>query len=307
MKIDHEFTVSVPIERAWAVLTDLEAIAPCMPGAQLTGVDGDVYSGKVKIKVGPVVSQYAGTVKFLEKDDASYRAVIDAKGRDSRGAGNASAAITAQLRPDGDRTHVSVDTDLKITGRIAQFGSGMIKEVSNKLLGQFVASLEQKLLADGGAADSAEPGTATAAAEDKETTASAATAAAEAKPKESGTTTAEPGKGADADTTAQETAAGAPAAEPSTGTADKPKETTTTTPAASAETKPAEEKATEPTGETTAAAKPAAAGARVITPAEEAEPLDVLSLAGNSIYKRAIPLVIALVVIIALIVFFVVS
>jgi Uncharacterized conserved protein len=307
MKIDHEFTVSVPIERAWAVLTDLEAIAPCMPGAQLTGVDGDVYSGKVKIKVGPVVSQYAGTVKFLEKDDANYRAVIDAKGRDSRGAGNASAAITAQLRPDGDRTHVSVDTDLKITGRIAQFGSGMIKEVSNKLLGQFVASLEQKLLADAGASDSAEPGTATAATEDKpkETAAtepSTATADAEDKAKESGTgtATAEPGKDTDAGTEAKAADAAAPAAESSTGTADKPEETTTTAPAASAETKPAE-KATEPT------AKPAATGARVITPAEEAEPLDVLSLAGNSIYKRVIPLVIALVVIVALIVFFVVS
>src|SRR5690606_820004 len=134
MKIDHEFTVSVPVDRAWAVLTDLEAIAPCMPGAQLTGVDGDVYSGTVKIKVGPVVSQYAGNVKFLEKDDAGHRAVIDARGRDARGGGNASAVVTAQLHPDGDRTRVTVETDLKITGRIAQFGSGMIKEVSNKLL-----------------------------------------------------------------------------------------------------------------------------------------------------------------------------
>jgi carbon monoxide dehydrogenase subunit G len=146
MKIENEFTVSVPIEQAWAVLTDLAGVAPCMPGAQLTGVDGDVYSGKVKIKVGPVVSEYAGTVRFVEKDEASYRAVIDAKGRDSRGAGNASAAVTAQLRDDGARTVVNVDTELKISGKIAQFGSGMIKEVSAKLLGQFVACLEAKLL-----------------------------------------------------------------------------------------------------------------------------------------------------------------
>ncbi|MEU7749988.1 SRPBCC family protein [Nonomuraea sp. NPDC049158] len=145
MKIDNEFTVSVPIERAWEVLTDLEGIAPCMPGARLTGVEGDVFSGKVRVKVGPVVSEYAGTVRFLEKDDADHRAVIDAKGRDSRGAGNASAAITAQLRADGPRTVVSVDTDLKISGKVAQLGSGMIKEVSNKLLGQFVACLEAKL------------------------------------------------------------------------------------------------------------------------------------------------------------------
>ncbi|MEV6154031.1 SRPBCC family protein [Nonomuraea sp. NPDC052129] len=145
MKIDNEFTVSVPIERAWEVLTDLEGIAPCMPGARLTGVEGDVYSGKIRVKVGPVVSEYAGTVRFLEKDDAEHRAVIDAKGRDSRGAGNASAAITAQLRADGPRTVVSVDTDLKISGKVAQLGSGMIKEVSNKLLGRFVTCLEAKL------------------------------------------------------------------------------------------------------------------------------------------------------------------
>jgi carbon monoxide dehydrogenase subunit G len=146
MKIDNEFTVGVPIERAWEMLTDLEGIAPCLPGAQLTGVDGDVYSGKVKIKVGPVVSDYAGTARFAEKDDAAYRAVIDAKGKDSRGAGNAAAMIRAQLRSDGPRTVVTVNTDLNISGKIAQFGSGMIKEVSAKLLGQFVENLEAKLL-----------------------------------------------------------------------------------------------------------------------------------------------------------------
>lgn len=145
MKIDNEFTVSAPIERAWAVLTDLEGIAPCMPGAMLTGRDGDAYNGKVKIKVGPVTSEYAGVASFVEKDDAAHHAVIDAKGKDSRGAGNASALITADLTPQGDRTLVTVSTDLKITGKIAQFGSGMIQEVSKKLLGQFVACLETKL------------------------------------------------------------------------------------------------------------------------------------------------------------------
>jgi uncharacterized protein len=147
MKIDNEFTVSAPIEQAWAVLTDLEGIAPCMPGAVLTGREGDAFTGKVKIKVGPVTSEYAGTATFAEKDDAAHRAVIDAKGRDSRGAGNATAIITAQLQAEGDRTVVTVSTDLKITGKIAQFGSGMIQEVSKKLLGQFVACLETKLVA----------------------------------------------------------------------------------------------------------------------------------------------------------------
>lgn len=147
MKIENEFTVSLPIERAWAVLTDLAEIAPCLPGAQLTGVEDGVYSGKMKIKVGPVISDYAGTARFREKDDSAYRAVIDAKGKDSRGAGNAAAAIRAQLRAEGDLTVVTVDTDLTISGKVAQFGSGMIKEVSAKLLGQFVDNLEQRLLA----------------------------------------------------------------------------------------------------------------------------------------------------------------
>ncbi len=146
MKIDNEFTVNVPIQRAWDVLTDLEGIAPCLPGAQLTGVDGDVYQGKAKIKVGPVISDYAGTAQFREKDDDAYHAIIDAKGKDSRGAGNVNAAISAQLHADGDRTRVTVNTDLNITGKIAQFGSGVIKEVSEKLLGEFVNNLETKLL-----------------------------------------------------------------------------------------------------------------------------------------------------------------
>jgi carbon monoxide dehydrogenase subunit G len=152
VKIDNEFTVSVPVEQAWAVLTDLEGIAPCLPGARLTGVDGDVYRGTVKVKVGPVVSEYSGTARFVEKDDTEHRAVIDAKGRDPRAAGNASAAITARLRADGDRTVVTVDTDLRISGKIAQFGSGMIREVSEKLLGEFVERLEAKLTATSGPA-----------------------------------------------------------------------------------------------------------------------------------------------------------
>jgi uncharacterized protein len=148
MKIDNQFTVNVPIDEAWNALTDLERIAPCMPGAQLTGRDGDAYLGTVKVKVGPVISEFAGTASFIEKDDATYHAVIDAKGRDSRGSGNASATITAHLQSDGPaRTTVVVETDMKISGKLAQFGSGMIAEVSSKLLGQFAASLEQLLVA----------------------------------------------------------------------------------------------------------------------------------------------------------------
>jgi len=140
------------------VLTDLELIAPCMPGAQLTGVTDGVYTGKVKIKVGPVTAEYAGTAQFSVKDETAYRAVIDARGRDSRGNGNATAVISAQLQPAAGSTVVTVSTDLTIAGRIAQFGSGMIKEVSAKLLGQFVTCLEGKLSAGavtGAAADGA--------------------------------------------------------------------------------------------------------------------------------------------------------
>src|SRR5581483_3481297 len=157
MRIDDEFTVSVPIDQAWAVLTDLERVAPCLPGAQLTGRDGDAYVGRVTVKVGPVTSDFAGTATFVEKDDAAYRAVIDAKGRDARGAGNASARITGQLRADGSHTVVAISTDMTITGRLAQFGGGVIRDVSTKLLGQFVDRLEQELASPG---PSAPPGAA---------------------------------------------------------------------------------------------------------------------------------------------------
>jgi len=158
VKIENEFTVSVPLETAWEVLTDLEGIAPCLPGAQLTDNDGETFHGKIKIKVGPVTSEYQGTAIFAEKDDKAHRAVIDAKGRDSRGAGNAAALITAEMRADGDNTIVSINTDLKVSGKVAQFGRGIMVDVSQKLLGQFVDCLEAKLAApseteDEGAAD----------------------------------------------------------------------------------------------------------------------------------------------------------
>ena len=147
MKIANQFTVSAPIEQAWDVLRDLEQVVPLMPGAQLTGHEGDDYLGKVKVKVGPVTSEFSGRVRFVEQDRGQHRAVIDAKGKESRGTGNAAATVTAQLREDGGRTSVTVDTDLKIVGKLAQFGSGMLQQGSEKLLGQFVESLEAELAA----------------------------------------------------------------------------------------------------------------------------------------------------------------
>ena len=147
MKIDNEFSVGVPVERAWQALTDLEALAPCMPGAELTGVDGDIHRGKVRVKVGPMISQFAGTARFVERDESAHHAVISAAGKDMRGGGNASATVDARLRGEGTGTVVTVSTDLNISGRLAQFGSGMIKEISEKLFAQFVANVETQLLA----------------------------------------------------------------------------------------------------------------------------------------------------------------
>jgi carbon monoxide dehydrogenase subunit G len=147
MKIANQFTVSAPIERAWDVLSDLEQVIPLMPGAQLVGHEGDDYLGKVKVKVGPVTSEFSGKVRFIEQDRSQHRAVIEAKGKEARGTGNAAAMVTAQLHEDGERTSVTVDTDLKIVGKLAQFGSSMLQQVSEKLLGQFVESLEAELAA----------------------------------------------------------------------------------------------------------------------------------------------------------------
>ncbi|MCX4235052.1 SRPBCC family protein [Streptomyces ortus] len=145
MDFTNEFRVNLPPDEAWALLTDVERIAPCMPGAQLTGVDGDAYNGVVKVKVGPMTIQYKGVVSFEEKDDAGRTAVLHARGRDTRGQGNADARVTARLVPDDSGTRVTVDTRLTITGRVAQFGKGMIEEISGRLLAQFVDNLETRL------------------------------------------------------------------------------------------------------------------------------------------------------------------
>ncbi len=159
MELTNDFRVGVPVETAWEVLNDLERIAPCMPGAQLQEVEGDEYRGIVKIKVGPVTAQYKGAARFVEQDSAAHKMVVRAEGRETRGQGNANATITAQLTADGDGTAVSVVTDLTVTGRVAQFGRGVMADVSSKLLGQFVDCLENKLLAspDADSATSTEP------------------------------------------------------------------------------------------------------------------------------------------------------
>jgi len=146
MELNHEFTVAAPIGRAWAVLTNIEEIAPCMPGAELTEVDGDTYHGLVKIKVGPITAQYQGTALLTEKDESAHRVVMKASGRDARGQGNAAALVTATMTEQGDGTLVSIITDLTVSGRVAQFGRGVMHDVSAKLLQQFVDNLEADVL-----------------------------------------------------------------------------------------------------------------------------------------------------------------
>ena len=148
MELINTFEVSVPIETAWKVLTDVERIAPCLPGAQLQEIEGDEYRGIVKVKVGPIQAQYNGKATFLERDDVNFKAVLDAAGRDTRGQGNASAIITAQLEAAGESTLVTVTTDLTVTGKVAQFGRGVLADVSAKILTQFVDNLEQTVLVD---------------------------------------------------------------------------------------------------------------------------------------------------------------
>ena len=141
MELKNEFRVGVPIEQAWRALTDVEYIAPCMPGAQLTEIDGEEFKGQVKVKVGPITAQYKGAAKFKEKDESQYRLVLDATGRDTRGAGNAAAEVTAEMTSDGDGTKIVIVTDLKVTGKVAQFGRGVMADVSEKLISQFVVHI----------------------------------------------------------------------------------------------------------------------------------------------------------------------
>jgi carbon monoxide dehydrogenase subunit G len=148
MEINNSFEVKAPIDVAWATLTDLARIAPCLPGATLTSIEGDIYKGHVTVKVGPIVAKFGGQAIFQERNDAAHRAVLKGEGRDSTGKGNASAIITAQLESvDATTTRCTVNTDLTITGKIAQFGRGALADVSDKLLKQFVINLESTVLA----------------------------------------------------------------------------------------------------------------------------------------------------------------
>jgi uncharacterized protein len=142
MDLVHEFTVPVPVDDAWRILTDVERIAPCLPGAQLQEIEGDTYRGIVKVKVGPIQAQFKGQASFVEQDHVAHRVVLKGEGRDTTGKGNAAALITAELTSlTASSTSVKVLTDLSITGKVAQFGRGAMADISDKLLAQFVENL----------------------------------------------------------------------------------------------------------------------------------------------------------------------
>lgn len=154
MELTNTFTVDSPLEVAWPVLCDIERIAPCMPGAQLQEVEGSTYRGEVKVKVGPISARFRGTAEMVERDDDAHRAVIEASGRDAGGKGNASATITATAEAVGEGAcTVTVSTDLRVTGKVAQFGRSAMADVSTKLLGQFVDCLQSRVLAGDTGAD----------------------------------------------------------------------------------------------------------------------------------------------------------
>ena len=147
MELSHRFTVPIGVEETWAHFNDIASVAECFPGAQVTEADAESFSGSVKVKLGPIALQYNGSGTFVEKDAEAHRFVVDAKGKDKRGNGTAGAKVTVTMSDAGGSTDVSVETDLAITGKPAQFGRGVMQDVSDKLLGQFVTCLEQRLAA----------------------------------------------------------------------------------------------------------------------------------------------------------------
>src|SRR5580700_742154 len=154
IELDHSFTVPVPPDQAWDVLLDVKTIAPCMPGATVDEVDGDVVNGRIKVKVGPVSLTYKGTAKFTERNPETRVVVVEAAGKETRGAGTASATVRASLAPEasGSGTEVTMHTTMNVTGRPAQFGRGVMVEVGGKLVEQFAANLAKLIAGDTGSA-----------------------------------------------------------------------------------------------------------------------------------------------------------
>lgn len=279
MQLEHSFSVPVGIDEAWPILTDIERIGPCMPGAAIDSVDGDEFTGTVKVKLGPINLTYKGKAAFIEKDAEARRAVIDARGRDARGNGTAAAKITATLHDDGGKsTTVKVITDLDITGKPAQFGRGVMVDVGNKLLGQFADSLAKTIRG----VEAPAPAVATAPA--------SADAAAEASAATEAPATTEPA----AEPTAAEPAA--VATEPAAGGGEEAVPSYSVPGGV-----PLDETADETAGDTTDdTTRVASVNGHPAAPATKShhhvEPIDLLHHAGPAVAKRLGPVLLGLVV-----------
>lgn len=314
MQLENSFTVPLPVDEAWRVLMDIDRIAPCMPGAVLDSVEGDDFTGRVKVKLGPINLTYQGKGSFIERDEATHQAKIDARGKDQRGNGTASAIITAKLAGEGSVTRVDVLTDLNITGRPAQFGRGVMTDVGNKLLGQFADKLSAQLASGDAGIDAGQVDTQAAAATQEPTVAGSAKAAAG---KAAATTAgvaeevAASVEGSAGDTTpakktaaaAKETAASAADASAAssdtaaaasfsgTGTVEDAAPATQPTPITKAAAKKAPGKP--PTGTTAPPTKPSSGAPARTTPRAvqaEPEPIDLLEVAGGAAMTRyAVP------------------
>jgi uncharacterized protein len=260
VELTNDFEVSVPVEQAWAVLTDLERIAPCLPGAQLTEIEGDEHRGTVKVKVGAITATYKGVATITERDDDAHRAVLVAKGRESRGSGNASATITAQLSPADLGTRVSLRTDLALTGKVASIGRGVLADVSGKLLAQFVENLETEVLAASSPEAAPAPASSAAGAAPKAPAAPAPPAPPSVRSASSGAPSASGASGSTASTAAE------PAAGASGATTDSP---------------------TEPPAGAPAAVNGSGGVRRIDGP--EAQPIDMLDMAGGSAARLLAP------------------
>jgi uncharacterized protein len=261
VKLEHSFSVPADLDTVWAAVLDPERVAPCMPGASLSEVDGDSFKGTVKVKVGPISLQYKGSGEFVEKDEAARKLVIKAAGKDTRGNGTASATVTVTLRAEGTSTTGAVETDLSITGKPAQFGRGLISEVGGKILDSFASCLASKLAPEGATeAVAKKPVKKAAKAADSP---KLSVVAPEQSP-DGGAAATAGGAGRTASGAAQATAASKPASKPAAEPAAKPR---------------------------LAAVEP--------EPAPESEPIDLLAYAGPSVAKRVVPLVVGLVVLLA--------
>jgi carbon monoxide dehydrogenase subunit G len=167
MELKHSFTVPVSLDRAWDVLLDVERVATCMPGASLDSVDGDDITGKIKVKVGPITQVYAGKARFTERNREAHVVTLEASGKETRGSGTASATVRSELVPDGDQTQVTVLTNLNVTGKAAQFGRGVLAEVSGKLVGIFADNMAKMLAAEQAGATTESEAAAVAATADQ--------------------------------------------------------------------------------------------------------------------------------------------